>query len=174
MGLRMALGLHGQKFKFMPMTRGSTEDHFPRIIQIAGVYPGVTPEDVMAPSSTPAAEPGFWTYSFPDPDDPNVGTIAVPGSDVITEAADPVAIIASSSSLGISGQEMEVVVIIDRGDINFYTDGFYAFRSEQNEVQIMCADSADDFYSILGRVVICMTPASKDGKKPSGFLEDDD
>ena len=30
-------GLHGEDFRFLPVTQGSPDDHFPRILQIAGV-----------------------------------------------------------------------------------------------------------------------------------------
>jgi hypothetical protein len=171
--LFMATGLHGEKFKFMPIFKGSKEDHFPRIVQIAGVFPGLSPEDVMAPSSSPAADPGTWMYSFPDPSDPNVGVVAVPGSDVITYSADPVAIISKSSVLGISGPDSECVLIIDRGDIDFYEGDFYAFQTFDNTVQVGWADSMDDFNAVIGRVVTCMMPTNEEDLGSSGFLEDE-
>jgi hypothetical protein len=173
--LLMATGYHGENFKFMSILKGSSDDHFPRIVQIAGAFPGLTPEDIMAPSSTPAADPGSWTYSFPDPDDPNVGTIAVPGSEVMTDCIDPVAIIAKSSAMGVQSADgdVEMVVIIDRGDIDFIPGAFYAFQTYENEVAIMWADSFDDFNSILGKVVVCMMKADKNSKASSGFLEDE-
>ena len=78
-GLFMKSGMHGEEFHYMPVIKGSRDEHYPRILPIAGVYPGITIEEVMAPSAIPLQDPGSWTYSFPDPDEPNLGTIAVPG-----------------------------------------------------------------------------------------------
>ena len=57
--LTMKSGGHAQNFKFLPLFRGSRSLHFPRIIQIAGVYPEMTPEDLLAPVSSPAASAGI-------------------------------------------------------------------------------------------------------------------
>ena len=170
----LASGRHGDNFKYMSVIQGSKSEHFPRIVQIAGLYPGLTPEELMAPSSSPAAEPGFWTYSFPDPEDPNVGVIAVPGSDVVSDCLDPVAVIAKSPSLGFKGDEVEMVVIIDRADTDFVSGEFYAFQTFENQVEILWADRVDGFSAVLGKVVLCMAPADRNAPLPSGFLEDDD
>ena len=155
------------------MIKGNSEEHFPRILQIAGMYPGITPEELMAPSSPAANDAGFWSYFFPDPDDPNIGVVAVPGSDVVTESIDPVAIVCRSTSIGVKGDDVEGVIVIDRADTDFYSGAFYALRTFENKVEIASADSIDDFDSILGKVIICMMPANKGEIKSTGFLEDE-
>jgi hypothetical protein len=35
-------------------------------MHIAGVYPELSPEDLLEPTSNPAAESGMWSYDFPD------------------------------------------------------------------------------------------------------------
>lgn len=170
----MASGKHGDNFKYMSVVQGSKDEHFPRIIQIAGMFPGLSPDELLGPSSSPAAEPGFWTYIFPDPEDPNVGVVAVPGSEVITGCGDPVAIIAKSASLGFKGEENEVVVIVDRAETDFVPGEFYALQTLDNQVDILWTDSIDEFSAVLGRVVLCMAPADRNAPPTSGFLENDD
>lgn len=101
--LAMKYGGHNENFKFLPMIRfdslisfyteyaylstyfiisGTEDEHFPRIIHIAGVFPNLTPEQLLAPISSPAAPAGSWTYEFADPDGPQLGTVALPGSKV--------------------------------------------------------------------------------------------
>ena len=50
----------------------------------------------MAVSSEEPAEPGQWTYDFSDPDGPQLGTVALEGSNVVSTAEDPVVMIANS------------------------------------------------------------------------------
>ena len=53
----------------------------------------------MAVSSEEPAEPGQWTYDFSDPDGPQLGTVALEGSNVISTAVDPVVMIAEHTSV---------------------------------------------------------------------------
>lgn len=64
--LQMKSGSHAQNFKFLPLLRGTKTVHFPRIVRIAGVYPDLSPEDLLEPLSNPAADAGMWSYDFPD------------------------------------------------------------------------------------------------------------
>lgn len=172
----MKSGLHGENFKYLPILQGKKKSNFPRIIQIAGIYPNISPEQLLAPKSSPAASFGTWVYDFSDPSGPQLGTIAVPGSIPITEAYDPVAVIAPNNALGVKFvEEVEMVVIIDRGNVEFNSDDFFAFRTPENEVVIKWSDVVEDGYDILGKVVMSMIPFSPGMvKEKSGFLEDEE
>lgn len=79
----------------------------------------MTREDFFAVTSEPAAEPGQWSYDFSDPDGPQMGTVAVDGSNVVTACVDPVVIIAEHPSLGVPlpkeiENPVDLVVVVDR------------------------------------------------------------
>ena len=68
----------------------------------------------MAPE--PPEQDGLWLFDFLDAHGAEYGVVAMPGSDLICGALDPVAIVASSGSLGLMIDEKECLVIIDRGN----------------------------------------------------------
>ena len=142
--LKMAtLGKHGENFKYLSIMKGKSSQHFPRTIPIAGMYPEVTPEDIMAPAQCPLIMPGQIAFDFSDPNGPQLGTVAVPGSDVITFADDPVALVVHNSQLGIkmiAPDGAECVAIVDRMDLKFNPDYFYAFRNPSNDVELGSID----------------------------------
>jgi hypothetical protein len=47
--LIMKFGSHGTDFKYIPIHQGKERENFPRIVQIAGIYPELSPEDLLAP-----------------------------------------------------------------------------------------------------------------------------
>ena len=173
--LSMKSGQHGQGFKFLPLERGGKKYHFPRIVQIAGVYPDLSPEDLMAPSSTPAPPMGQWVYDFSDPSGPQMGTVALPGSILLTNCADPVIVITTNLHLGVSfPEEVEMLVCIDRGDRDHVSDNFFAFRTPENRVLIQWSDKIEPGYDILGKVAVCVAPFLPSMEKPkTGFEEED-
>ena len=69
--------LHGGSFKFLPSSQLKRTEHAPRTIQIAGVFPGLTIDQLFSPKSTPASPQGTWTYDFSDPEGPQLGNIRV-------------------------------------------------------------------------------------------------
>ena len=167
-------GLHGDGFKFMPVVKFNQGEHFPRFVNIAGVYPGITVEEVFAPLSQPAPEQGFWTYKFPDPED-QLGCVALPGSDTLFACIDPVIIVTDTDSLGIRAREKsEVLAIVDRQDVVFGPENFYVFSNPTKEVEICSMSELEEGYDVLGRVVLCYLPRDKAIKPPSGFAEDED
>lgn len=174
--LSMKSGGHGQGFRYLPTERGGRKYHFPRIIQIAGVYPDLSPEELLAPTSNPAPAVGTWAYDFSDPEGPQLGVIALPGSDVITGCEDPVVIITTNIALGLSyPEEVEMVACIDRGNRELVSDCFFAFRTPDNRVQIQWSDSLEPGYEILGKVVMCLVPFLASMSKPAtGFAEEDE
>ena len=142
--LKMAtLGKHGENFKYLSIMKGKNSQHFPRTIPIAGMYPEVTPEDLMAPAQCPLIMPGRIAFDFSDPSGPQLGTVAVPGSDVLTFADDPVALVMHNSELGIkmiAPDGAECVAIVDRMDLRFNPDYFYAFRNPSNALEMGSVD----------------------------------
>lgn len=174
--LAMAMGGHGTQFKFLPIIRGTPEEHFPRIIHIAGVYPHLTYEDLLAPISPPAPSPGAWSYDFPDADGPQLGSVALPGSDTISECVDPVVVIAKNTDLGVSApEELEMIVVIDRADRTFEPGKFFIFLTPDQTLDIKWMDKLEPGFEIVGKVALCAMPFTASmAPKATGFLEEDE
>ena len=173
--LSMKSGGHAQNFKFLPLLRGSRSFHFPRIVQIAGMYPDITAEELFAPPSTPGATGGLWAYDFPDPDRVDQGTVAIPGSPAMTDCIDPVAMITTNTALGVVlSEEVEMLVVVDRGDRYFTTESFYVFRTPQDSLVVQWADKVEPGFEVLGRVALCTVPyVPSMGTTSTGFAESD-
>jgi hypothetical protein len=111
--------MHGTGSRFLSIQQLKGDELMPRIIPIAGVYPGITADELMAPTSTPSPSYGRWAYEFSDPDGPQVGTVAFPASTLVHACVDPVVVIATNDALGIdlAGEhDIEAIVLVDRGD----------------------------------------------------------
>ena len=170
-------GGHGDGFKYIPIHQAKELEHFPRIVPIAGVYPELTPQDLMAPCPSLPFRKGTWTYDFSTPDDTQLGTVALPPSDIMTASIDPVAVISTNIALGITNMlvDVEVVVVIDRGNKVFKSGDFFAFKSPNNEIIIRWSDKVPPGHEVLGKIVLCTIPWVQGMKKrSSGFLEDDE
>lgn len=171
------LDKHGENFKFLSVLRGNEDEYFPRIIPIAGVLGEVTFEQIMLPFSAEAPKVGNWFYDFSDPDGPQLGTFACPPSRNIHEAADPVGLIATNTQLNINlsiNDEVECVVVIDRGDFKFDPDVFFAFKTPIDTIEIGSCNKVPNDYEIIGRVVMTTVPFHPGmQRKPTGFLEDE-
>merc|ERR1711924_124531 len=90
----------------------------PALMCIAGMYPGLSAEDVRRPVALPIPPPGRWTYHVLTGDTCS-SFVTVPGSDLLDHHPNSVVVVASSSSLQIElsdGQEHEVLVVVDRSD----------------------------------------------------------
>jgi hypothetical protein len=150
----------------------------PRIVQIAGVYGEVTPEQFAAPQSTPAPLTGMWTYDFSDPEGPHMGTVAFPGGDAVNGCTDPVVLIGQNTEFGLfypEDVECEILLLIDRGDTAFTPSKIYVFRTPANTLSIRGCDSVPIGHSVLGRVVLCTLPFVPSMKKrKTGFMEEDE
>jgi len=170
-------GTHGQNFKFLPVIRGSMDEHFPRIIPIAGVFPDISVEQVLAPYSSPGAPVGQWTYEFTDPDGSQLGTVALPGSTVITDAIDPVVLIAKNTILNVKCvDEVEMIVVVDRGDTQFFSGEFFLFHDPRGQqLTIEWFEKKPTHLQIVGRILQCAMPMTE-AMRPvkTGFLEEDD
>ena len=170
-------GVHGQGFRFLPQIRTGRTEHYPRILPVAGVYPGVTVEELLAPVPLPAAPQGTWTYDFSELTGGGGGKVAIPGSIVITEAVDPVVLVSTNTALCIQSKvEVESLIIVDRKDpAPFDPDCFYLFRTMNNELKVLWCNSPPEDMEIMGKIVSVALPYVKaNSKAQTGFAEEDD
>lgn len=180
----MATGsLHGEQSCFLPLQQLDQDYYAPRIVQIAGAYPGITAEEIAAVTSEEAPVPGQWTYDFSDPDGPQLGTVAIEGSQVVHDCTDAVAIIAEHPSLGVPLPEtltepVDVIVLIDRARNYFSERKFLVIDNPAAGVEIGAFQTKAEIpegSTILGQVVLVQMPwlpAMKPTK--SGFMEEDE
>ena len=145
-------------------------------MRIAGVFPDLTPEELLAPPSVPSGGLGSWSYDFPDPDGPQLGIVAIPGSPKITNAIDPTVMITTNTQLGVQlVEEAEMLVVVDRGDLKVTRDNFYVFRTPNNDLKIEWTDRLEQGYEVLGKVILCTIPYNAaNAPKKTGFMEEDD
>jgi hypothetical protein len=154
---------------------------WPRIIRVAGVYPGITAAEVAAvPSSPPPPEQdGIWQFDFPDAHGAEYGVVAMYGSEMLSGALDPIAIVASSLSLGLLVDEVECVCIIDRMEINFSDREFFCYADVNGNTSIRrmdggYGDQAPEGWTILGRVVVVTLPWNPESMAKKGtWMEED-
>jgi len=147
------------------------------------MYPGITKEEYEAVSSEPGAEIGQWTYDFSDPDGPQVGTVAIQGSNGIAACADPIAIIAGHLSLkvplpSVLKDPVDLVVVVDRARKTFAERKFLVIDAPEGGLAIGAFESKSELpegTKILGHVELvqipwlpCMKPTK------SGFMEEDE
>ena len=103
--------------------------------------------------------------------------MAIPGSIVITEAVDPVVLVSTNTALCIQSKvEVESLIIVDRKDpAPFDPDGFYLFRTMNNELKVMWCNSPPEDMEIMGKIVSVALPYVKaNSKAQTGFAEEDD
>jgi len=170
-------GLHGSNFCFMPLEQLDDSVQWPRILRIAGSYPGVTTAELAAtPGTIAAAAQGLWAYEFPDAHSSEYGMIAVPGSDLVQYAIDPVVVVASSASLGIPLlHENEVLAVIDRGAVDFSERSFFAFRDPHANLVIRRFDQPEPGWTIAGKLVVVLLPFDERTSTKTGtWLEEGD
>jgi len=167
--------MHGTGSRFLSVTQLKGDELMPRIIPIAGVYPGITAQELMAPASNPSASYGRWAYDFSDPEGPQVGTVAYPASALVHACADPVVLIASNDALGIDlagDHDIEAIVLVDRGDRFFQATKFYAFAAPDGSVVIRWFDQIPEGWALLGKVHYITLPwTEKTGRYKSGWME---
>lgn len=176
--------LHGNNSCFLPLKQLDQDYYAPRIVQIAGSYPGITKEEFLAVNSEPSPEPGQWTYDFSDADGPQLGTVAIEGSNVVSVCGDPVVIIAEHTALSIPlppaiTEPVDIVVLVDREQNRFAERRFLLLDTPNDDGLIIRAfETKQDMPAdcdILGRVVLCHIPWLPSMKPTkSGFLESDE
>jgi len=174
--------LHGDNACFMPC-RQLDQDYFaPRILQIAGIYPGITREEFDAVTSESSPAPGQWTYDFSDPDGPQMGTVAIDGSEGLAACEDLIAIIVDHLSLKVPLPEIlkdpvDLVAVVDRAKKTFAERKFLIMETPGDGLSIGAFASYSEFpegVSIIGQVELIQIPFLPCMKsKRSGFAEDD-
>jgi len=179
-----ASNVHGEASCFLPLAQMDQDYYAPRIVQIAGSYPGITAEEIQAVSSEPSPDMGQWSYDFSDPDGPQVGTVAVDGSERVHSVDDPVVIIAEHPSMGISTlppelvDPVDLIVLVDRARPTFAERKFLVVNTPDEGVTIGAYTTKADLppnCSILGQVVLVQIPWLPCMKKTkTGFMEEDE
>mmetsp|Transcript_25645 Transcript_25645/g.36171 ORF Transcript_25645/g.36171 Transcript_25645/m.36171 type:complete len:230 (-) Transcript_25645:171-860(-) len=158
---------HGEDSCFMPLAQMDQDYYAPRIIQIAGAYPGITAEEFNAVTSEPAAEQGQWSYDFSDPDGPQVGTVAIEGNAVVHACQDPVVIIAEHFAIGVPLPEVlvdavDIICLVDRANTEFGERKFLVLQLPgETQLTIGAYASRSELpagATILGRVEIVQIP----------------
>uniref|UniRef100_A0A7R9ZQZ4 Rubisco accumulation factor 1 C-terminal domain-containing protein n=1 Tax=Craspedostauros australis TaxID=1486917 RepID=A0A7R9ZQZ4_9STRA len=179
----MSGSLHGENSCFLPLKQLDQDYYAPRIVQIAGAYPGLTRAEYEAVSSDPPAEPGQWTYGFSDPEGPPVGTVAMDGSNAVAVCEDPVAIIGDHFTMKLPLPEVltdpvDLVLLVDRAAKTFAERKFLVLEVPGKGIDIGAFSRKDELpggAEILGQVVLCQVPwlpCMKPTK--TGFLEADE
>jgi len=176
-------GIHGENSCFLPLKQLDQDYYAPRIVQIAGPYPGVTREEYFAVTSEEVAEPGQWTYDFSDPDGPQLGTVAVESSNVVALAEDPVVLIADHFAIGIPLPDaikdpVDIIVMVDRAATTFAERKFLLLDAPGKGIVIGAFETRETLpidCEIIGQVVFCQVPWLPSMKKTkTGFLEADE
>jgi len=178
--LFMSANLHGEGSCFMPLKQLDEGSLAPRIVQIAGAFPGLSTEAFMAVQSEEGASPGQWMYDFSDPDGPQMGTVAIEGSNDVIKCEDPVVIMAEHTSLNISlpdqiSNTVDVLVLVDRAVKTFAERRFFV-TDVGGETKIGAYETKSDVEGeILGQVILVQIPwLSAMGKKKTGFMEEEE
>lgn len=102
-------------------------------------------------------------FEFPDAHGAEFGVVAMSGSDLICGALDPVAIVASFSSLGLLIDENDCLCIIDRGEVDFSNRHFFCYADVNGNMSMRrmdggYGDEGPESWTILGRVAVVMLP----------------
>ena len=152
--------------------------------QIAGAYPGLTRADLFAVSSEDAPEVGQWSYDFSDPEGPQMGTVAVDGSFVVSACDDPVVVIAEHTALGVTlSKEIEnpvdLLVVIDRALKDFAERKFLVLDIPgEEEILIRAFASKAEMpadATIIGQVELVQIPwLPSMAPTKTGFMEADE
>jgi len=175
--------LHGQNSCFLPLRQLDMDYYAPRIIQIAGSYPGLTREEYFAVQSEPSPDQGQWTYDFSDPDGPQLGTVAVEGSAQVSACEDPVVIVAEHFSIGVQLPDVikdpvDLVVMVDRSKRTFKERKFLVVDPGTGELAIGAYATKADMPAgaeILGHVELVQIPwLPSMAPTKTGFMEEDE
>ena len=175
-----AEGTHGTGYRFMATSTMPKAESGPALLCIAGAYPGMTADQLLAPSPLPFAPNGRWNYHVLTGDTCATGFVALPGNSLLDAHPDTVAVVCSSGSLGIEfpdNNEHEVLALIDRSDIAttdqdaFDDKTFYALADENGAVHIRWVSAIPAGWRVLGRMLYAQMPLVKRPGEGGGFAE---
>ena len=176
-GIERPDGAHGTGFRFMPMSSMNRDDS-PVLLCLAGAYPGITADQLMAPSPLPFAPKGKWTYHRLTGDAAPTGFVVLPGSVLLETHPNTVGIVCTSTSLGLEladGQEHEVIALIDRSPVEELDNMcFYAFADPSGAVSIRWMQALPEGWRMLGRLIYTQLPFVPKPGGESGFAETSD
>ena len=160
------------------------QDYYaPRIIQIAGTYPGLSKEDFFAAQSEPSPELGQWTYDFSDPDGPQMGTVALDGSEIVAGCEDPVIVIAEHFAMGVElpkviEDPVDLVVLVDRAIKTFGERKFLVVETPSEGIVIRAFGTKGEIpegSEIMGQVILVQIPwLPSMAPTKTGFMEADE
>ena len=129
---------------------------------------------VVKPSSSGRARPLCYAPG---------GVVALPGSPLLDENPDTVAVVCASSSLGLEfpdNQEHEVLALINRGDVAVVDEtamderAFYALADPQGTFHIRWIEALPADWKVLGKLLFAQMPYVERPGKGSGFAETSD
>ena len=172
-------GSHGTGYRFMPMLTVD-RDTSPAVVCIAGIYPGLTVDQLNAPQPVPFAPPGKWNYHMLTGAAAPGGFVAIPGSAQLDSNPDTVAVVCGGKAMGLEfpdGGEHEVLALITRScpemvDPNAFNDQlFYALADPQGTVHIRWMESVPADWKIVGRLLYTQMPNVKKANAGGGFAE---
>jgi len=176
--------LHGEGSCFMPLVQLDSEYVAPRIVRVAGMYPGLTASELAAPSSDDPAPTGQWTYDFSDPDGPQMGTVAFEGGQVVCGCVDAVVIVCEHTALGVPlpdalTEPADLVALIDRSKTGFVERKFLVTSSGPDAaIEIGAYNAMSEMpagSSIVGHVQLVQIPWLPCMKtKKTGFAEENE
>eukprot|EP00558_Chaetoceros_sp_UNC1202_P009003 CAMPEP_0197247050 /NCGR_PEP_ID=MMETSP1429-20130617/26065_1 /TAXON_ID=49237 /ORGANISM="Chaetoceros sp., Strain UNC1202" /LENGTH=188 /DNA_ID=CAMNT_0042707857 /DNA_START=218 /DNA_END=784 /DNA_ORIENTATION=+ len=175
--------VHGQNSCFLPLEQVDQDYYASRIVQIAGMYPGVTKEEINSVTSEPPPPMGQWSYEFTDPDGSQVGTVAIPGSNIASTCEDPVVLICEHFALGVELPEelkdpVDLLVLVDRAKNGFAERKFLVVDVPGEGVIVRAFSTKDEIPTggeILGWVDYVQVPwLPCMQKSKTGFMEDNE
>lgn len=179
-------GLNGYKNRFIYQDYGSRQMDTAVLLAVAGAYPGLTAQQLLAPIAPPHPEPGKWNFHILTTEAAPGGYVALHDQEAQLSKEHPnvVVVVCTMSSLGFEppeGIDHEILAVVDRDDIAvqvpqaFSPEFFYTFADTDGVVQIRTVDEIPAGWSIVGRVLFVrdfMRKHTDPSKKPcDGFAE---
>ena len=175
-------GAHGTGYRFMPLST-ITRESSPAVVCIAGLYPGLTADQLAAPQPVPFAQPGSWNYHMLTGAGAPGGFVAIPGSVHLDHHPNTVAVVCQSKALGVEfpdGGEHEVLALIDRSCVEtidrscFDDKSFYAIADPQGSVAIRWMEQLPADHNVVGKLLYAQMPFVKRAGSGGGFAETSD
>jgi hypothetical protein len=173
-------GSHGTGFRFMPLST-MPKDSAPALVCLAGMFPGLTADDLLRPYPLPVAPNGRWNYHVLNAEASASGFVALPGHWLLDTNPNTVGVVCTGKVLGLEfpdGKDHEVIALINRSDPAteslgaFDPNKFYAFADESGAVHIRWMDAVPEGWRVLGRLLYTQMPMiRKPGASDEGFAE---